>query len=48
MKGDHKVEKVEEYSSDNTERLDVAKTKKKLLGVSYVNAELAGKDAIPV
>lgn len=40
--GDHKVEKVVEYSSDNTERLNVESTKKKLLTVDYVVEELKG------
>lgn len=43
--GDHKVEEVLEYTSGNTERLDVEATKQKLLTVEYVNAELAGKSA---
>jgi UDP-N-acetylglucosamine 4,6-dehydratase len=43
--GDHKVEKVVEYSSENTERLDIAATKDKLLTVEYVTAELKGIDA---
>jgi UDP-glucose 4-epimerase len=40
--GGHKVEKVQSYTSDNTERLDVRATKKKLLTVDYVNAKLKG------
>lgn len=40
--GDHKVEKVVEYTSENTERLDVEQTKKKLLTVDYVRNELKG------
>jgi len=40
VEGDHKIEKVVEYSSDNTERLDVAATKKKLLSVDYIKEEL--------
>lgn len=47
VEGEHKVEQVTEYTSDNTERLDVAGTKKKLLTVDYVTAELAGKDVEP-
>jgi len=34
--------KVQSYTSDNTERLDVRATKKKLLTVDYVNAKLKG------
>ncbi|MEO6513730.1 MAG: polysaccharide biosynthesis protein [Candidatus Saccharimonadales bacterium] len=40
--GDHKVEKVVEYSSENTERLDIEATKKKLLTVDYIVSELKG------
>ncbi len=45
--GDFKIKKSTEYTSDNTERLDVESTKKKLLTVDYVKAELAGKDVTP-
>lgn len=41
-KGNHKVERVSEYTSENTERLDVETTKKKLLTVSYILEELKG------
>lgn len=44
--GSHLVEKVVEYSSDNTERLDVERTKKKLLTVEYVTNELTGKPGV--
>ena len=40
VEGDHKAEKNLEYTSGNTERLDVAGTKKKLLTVEYVVDEL--------
>lgn len=46
--GEHKVEEVIEYNSSNTQRLDVEGTKKKLLSVDYVKAELAGKDVEPI
>lgn len=42
VEGDHRVEKVVEYTSGNTERLDVAATKEKLLTVDYVTHELQG------
>lgn len=40
--GSKKVEKVVEYNSENTERLDVEGTIKKLLTVDLVNEELKG------
>lgn len=45
--GEHKVEEVTEYTSGNTEQLDVEQTKKKLLTVDYVKAELAGREIEP-
>lgn len=36
VEGDHKVEKVVEYASDNTEQLDLEGTKAKLLTTTYV------------
>jgi UDP-N-acetylglucosamine 4,6-dehydratase/5-epimerase len=45
VKGDHKVEKVVEYSSENTERLDVRGTKRKLLTVDYVTKMMSGEEA---
>lgn len=47
-KGEHKVEKTTEYNSENTERLDIEATKKKLMSTDYMKAELAGEDVIPV
>lgn len=41
-KGDHEVEEVAEYTSNNTERLDVEGTKKKLKTTDYIRAELKG------
>lgn len=46
--GDHKVEEIVEYTSFNTDRLDVNGTKKKLLTVSYVKDQLAGLDTSAV
>lgn len=40
-KGNHEVEEAVEYNSENTERLDVAATKQKLLTVDFVNEQLA-------
>jgi UDP-N-acetylglucosamine 4,6-dehydratase len=48
VEGEHEVEAIVEYASSNTERLDIEGTKKKLLAVDYVKAELAGKDVTPV
>lgn len=42
--GDHEVERAVEYTSENTERLDVAGTKEKLLTVEYVRDELKGRE----
>lgn len=47
VEGDHKVERIVEYSSENTDRLDVKGTKDKLLTVDYVTAELNGKNGTP-
>lgn len=44
VEGDHEVEVVEEYTSANTERLNVAGIKKKLRTVDYINAELKNKE----
>jgi UDP-N-acetylglucosamine 4,6-dehydratase len=44
--GDRKVAKMEEYTSENTERLDVEGTKKKLLTVKYIVDELKGREGI--
>jgi UDP-glucose 4-epimerase len=41
--GDTKVEEVVEYTSHNTERLDVEGTKQKLLTVDYVREQLEAK-----
>lgn len=41
--GDKKISEAEEYTSHNTEQLDVDGTIKKLLTVDYVNQELKGK-----
>jgi len=46
--GNHKVEKMTEYTSENTERLDIEATKKKLLTVSYINDELRGVQGVAV
>jgi len=43
VKGDKVPEKIVEYASDNTTQLDVEATKKKLMTVDYVNAQLEGK-----
>lgn len=48
VEGEHIIEQIMEYTSDNTERLDVAGTKKKLLTVDYVKDELAGRDVEPL
>ena len=40
--GNQKVEKIVEYTSENTERLDIDKTIKKLMTVDYVVDELRG------
>lgn len=40
LEGDHKVEEVKEYTSSNTERLDIEGIKKKLMTVDYIKAEL--------
>lgn len=48
VEGEHIAEQIREYTSDNTERLDVGGTKKKLLTVDYVKDELAGKDVDPL
>jgi UDP-glucose 4-epimerase len=42
-RGDHAIEAAIEYTSENTQRLDVAATKKKLLTVSYLQDELKGR-----
>lgn len=42
-KGNVKIEKIVEYTSENTERLDVEGTKKKLMTVEYVRNELDNK-----
>ncbi|NCU29260.1 NAD-dependent epimerase/dehydratase family protein [Candidatus Saccharibacteria bacterium] len=44
--GDKKISEAEEYTSHNTEQLDVDGTIKKLLTVDYVNQELKGKMGI--
>lgn len=46
VKGDHKVEKVQEYTSENTDRLDVESTKNKLLTTDYIQEELKGKPLV--
>lgn len=46
VEGGHKIEKVVEYTSENTERLDLKGTKAKLLSVDYVEQELKGKKMI--
>lgn len=43
--GDRTIEKVAEYTSENTEQLDVEATKQKLLTVKYVVDELKGIEA---
>lgn len=48
VEGERGIDEILEYASSNTKRLDVAGTKKKLLTVDYVKAELAGKDVEPV
>ena len=40
--GDQKADEIIEYTSDNTDRLDVKQTIKKLLTVDYVRSELKG------
>ena len=44
--GDKKISEAEEYTSHNTEQLDVAGTVKKLLTVEYVDQELAGRTGV--
>jgi UDP-N-acetylglucosamine 4,6-dehydratase len=41
--GSKEISEAEEYTSFNTERLDIESTKAKLLTVDYINSELAGK-----
>lgn len=43
VQGDKKVERVVEYTSENTERLGVDATKEKLLTVDYIKDELASR-----
>lgn len=43
--GTNKIEKVVEYTSENTKRLSLEETKKKLLTVSYVTNALQGKES---
>jgi UDP-glucose 4-epimerase len=43
VKGDKEVEKAIEYTSENTERLDIKGTKTKLLTVDYVVSEVEGR-----
>lgn len=42
-KGEEELSEVVEYTSDNTERLNIEEVKKKLLTVEYVKAELSNK-----
>ncbi len=44
--GDLKIEEMVEYTSSNTQQLDVETTKKKLLTVDYVKDELKGHEGI--
>jgi UDP-N-acetylglucosamine 4,6-dehydratase len=46
--GDQNIEEVTEYSSSNTEMLDIEKTKKKLLTVEYINEELKGRQGTTI
>ena len=46
IEGEHKVEKVHEYTSSNTERLSVDQIIEKLMTVSYVKDVLAGNEPI--
>lgn len=46
--GEKSIGEAIEYTSDNTERLDIEGTKKKLLTTDYLRAEVAGKDVDPV
>jgi UDP-N-acetylglucosamine 4,6-dehydratase len=48
VEGSHKVEKVMEYNSENTERLDIEATKKRLLGVDFVTNELSGRTTVAI
>lgn len=44
VKGSHKVEEMEEYTSANTERLNVPQLIKKLMTTEYIKQELAGQE----
>lgn len=44
--GSKKISNASEYTSDNTDRLDVERTIKKLLTVDYINDELKGKSGL--
>lgn len=46
--GDHKVEEMVEYTSGNTQRLDINDTKKKLLTTDYIADELKGREGLVV
>ncbi len=46
--GEKKIGTMVEYTSDNTERLDIEATKKKILTTEYLKAELAGQTGISV
>jgi UDP-glucose 4-epimerase len=46
--GDKKIDKAVEYTSENTERLDIEGTKKKLLTVDYVKRVLENKEVTAV
>lgn len=46
VEGDRKVERIEEYNSSNTERLDIDGVRKKLLTTDYMRAEIAGREGL--
>jgi len=46
IEGDQGVEKVLEYTSDNTTRLNIEEIKQKLLTVEYIKAELKGNSGL--
>jgi UDP-N-acetylglucosamine 4,6-dehydratase/5-epimerase len=43
IEGDHEIEEVQEYTSANTERLDIKETVDKLLTVEYITRTLDGE-----
>lgn len=48
IEGSHKVETVVEYTSSNTDQLDIEATKQKLLTVDYIQTEMSGVTGIAI